>query len=42
MEDAATTEISRSQLWQWRVHGWTLDNGRPMTSSLYSSVRDAG
>jgi malate synthase len=41
MEDAATAEISRSQLWQWRVQGVTLDDGRPMTSNLYSSVRDA-
>jgi malate synthase len=41
MEDAATAEISRSQLWQWRVHGVTLDDGRPMTPGLYASVRDA-
>ena len=41
MEDAATAEISRSQLWQWRVHGVTLDDGRPMSSDLYSSIRDA-
>jgi malate synthase len=41
MEDAATAEISRSQLWQWRVHGVTLNDGRPMTADLYSSVRDA-
>jgi malate synthase len=41
MEDAATAEISRSQLWQWRVHGVSLDDGRPMSSALYSSVRDA-
>ncbi|MEX0626981.1 MAG: malate synthase A, partial [Chloroflexota bacterium] len=41
MEDAATAEISRSQLWQWRVHGVTLDDGRPMTGELYAAVRDA-
>ena len=41
MEDAATAEISRSQLWQWRVHGVTLDEGRPMTDELYAGVRDA-
>ncbi len=41
MEDAATAEISRSQLWQWRVHGVTLDDGRPMTDELYAAVRDA-
>ena len=28
MEDAATAEISRSQLWQWRIAGTTLDDGR--------------
>jgi len=41
MEDAATAEISRSQLWQWRMHGVTLDDGRPMTAGLYATVRDA-
>jgi malate synthase len=40
MEDAATAEISRSQLWQWRAHGVALDDGRPMTSDLYTAVRD--
>jgi malate synthase len=39
MEDAATAEISRSQLWQWRVHGVTLDDGRPMTAELYEAIR---
>jgi malate synthase len=41
MEDAATAEISRSQLWQWRVHGVRLDDGRPMTSALYEAARTA-
>jgi malate synthase len=40
MEDAATAEISRSQLWQWRVHGVRLDDGRPMTADLYASIRE--
>jgi malate synthase len=40
MEDAATAEISRSQLWQWRVHQAELDDGRPMTAQLYTAVRD--
>jgi malate synthase len=40
MEDAATAEISRSQLWQWRVHGVALDDGRPMSEDLYRQVRD--
>ena len=40
MEDAATAEISRSQLWQWRVHAVPLDNGRPMTAERYTAIRD--
>jgi malate synthase len=40
MEDAATAEISRSQLWQWRVQGVSLADGRPMTADLYGSIRD--
>jgi malate synthase len=34
MEDAATAEISRSQIWQWIRHGSTLDDGRPVTREL--------
>ena len=34
MEDAATAEISRGQVWQWVHHGATLDDGRPITSEL--------
>jgi malate synthase len=40
MEDAATAEISRSQLWQWRIHATPLDDGRPMTSDVYTTIRD--
>jgi malate synthase len=40
MEDAATAEISRSQLWQWLFHQVALDDGRPMTADLYSRIRD--
>jgi malate synthase len=40
MEDAATAEISRSQLWQWRVHGIALDDGRPLTPDRYARIRD--
>ena len=40
MEDAATAEISRAQLWQWIRHGSTLTDGRTMTSDLYREVRD--
>jgi malate synthase len=34
MEDAATAEISRSQVWQWIHHGCKLDDGTPITSDL--------
>jgi malate synthase len=40
MEDAATAEISRAQLWQWIANGATLDDGRPITKELYTDVRD--
>ncbi|OYV74564.1 MAG: malate synthase A [Chromatiales bacterium 21-64-14] len=34
MEDAATAEISRAQLWQWRTHGARLDDGRRVDAAL--------
>ncbi|MBV9131837.1 MAG: malate synthase A, partial [Chloroflexi bacterium] len=34
MEDAATAEISRSQVWQWHHHGATLDTGQRVTREL--------
>jgi malate synthase len=34
MEDAATAEISRAQVWQWIRHGATLDDGRQVTPEL--------
>ena len=34
MEDAATAEISRTQVWQWLRHGARLADGRPMTAAL--------
>jgi malate synthase len=40
MEDAATAEISRSQLWQWRVHQATLADGGRMTAERYTTIRD--
>jgi malate synthase len=40
MEDAATAEISRTQLWQWIHHGARLDDGRPVTVTLYEQIRD--
>ncbi len=35
MEDAATAEISRAQVWQWLRHKAQLEDGRPVTESLY-------
>ena len=40
MEDAATAEISRTQLWQWLKHGAKLDDGRTFTPELYRQLRD--
>ena len=40
MEDAATAEISRSQLWQWRVHRIALDDGQSLTGDRYAILRD--
>jgi malate synthase len=34
MEDAATAEISRAQVWQWIHHGEVLDDGRPVTPDM--------
>jgi malate synthase len=41
MEDAATAEISRTQIWQWIHHGAKLDDGRIIDAALYASLRDA-
>ena len=41
MEDAATAEISRAQLWQWRRHGAQLDDGRTVDAALYREIRAA-
>jgi len=38
MEDAATAEISRAQLWQWINHKSSLQDGRKITSDLYLQV----
>ncbi|HEY0370566.1 MAG TPA: malate synthase A [Thermoanaerobaculia bacterium] len=40
MEDAATAEISRTQLWQWVHHGAKLDDGTPVDAALYQRIRD--
>ena len=34
MEDAATAEIARGQVWQWLHHGVSLDDGRAITPEL--------
>ena len=38
MEDAATAEISRAQLWQWRHHDVELDDGRRVDAALLRAV----
>lgn len=39
MEDAATAEISRAQIWQWRTQGVvTADDGKPITADRISSI----
>ena len=40
MEDAATAEISRSQLWQWVHHGAKLDDGRTVTAEFVRALLD--
>jgi len=39
MEDAATAEISRTQLWQWIRHGAEIDGAGEMTHDYYQRVR---
>jgi malate synthase len=38
MEDAATAEISRSQVWQWVRHGAHLSNGQVVTQDLVEAI----
>jgi malate synthase len=40
MEDAATAEISRSQVWQWIRAGVELDTGDVVTEELVRRVID--
>jgi malate synthase len=40
MEDVATAEISRAQLWQWRRHGVELADGGRVDDALYRTLRD--
>ena len=40
MEDAATAEISRAQIWQWIKQAAKLDDGRTVTPDLFRSLLD--
>jgi len=40
MEDAATAEISRAQVWQWIRHGAQLEDGRTIDAELCRAVLD--
>jgi malate synthase len=40
MEDAATAEIARAQIWQWTRHGALLADGRPVTPELVRRILD--
>ncbi|HEX8209803.1 MAG TPA: malate synthase A [Longimicrobium sp.] len=40
MEDAATAEISRAQLWQWIRHRTPLDGDGAMTPDVYTRIRN--
>ena len=40
MEDAATAEISRAQIWQWIQQKATLADGRVVTADLFKSLLD--
>jgi malate synthase len=41
MEDAATAEIARSQIWQWLHHGVRLTTGETVTAELVGKLADA-
>jgi len=38
MEDAATAEICRAQVWQWVRHGAKLEDGREVTRKLVADI----
>jgi malate synthase len=40
MEDAATAEISRAQLWQWLNYSAPLHEGGTVTRERYETIRD--
>jgi malate synthase len=41
MEDAATVEIARCQLWQWIHHGAVCDSGTPVDARLFRAALEA-
>jgi malate synthase len=41
MEDAATAEIARGQVWQWVRHGAQLDDGRRVTPELVRELEES-
>lgn len=40
MEDAATAEVSRTQLWQWVTHGASTDKGQKITKEYVAKILD--
>ncbi len=40
MEDAATAEISRAQVWQWVKHGSAMHDGRTITAEMVRQITD--
>ena len=40
MEDTATAEISRTQIWQWLRHRCSTQEGPTITVELYHSVKN--
>jgi malate synthase len=40
MEDAATAEICRTQVWQWVKYGAKLTDGRPVTAGMVNQAVD--
>lgn len=41
MEDAATAEIARAQLWLWVKREASLEDGRKITADLYTQIRNS-
>ena len=38
MEDTATAELARAQVWQWVRHGVKLDGGQPLTATRFEAL----